>query len=134
MPLHFIVKMFAAWCAMLLVSVANGGLRELTYGRHVDELTAHQLSTATGIVLLGLVMRAAISRWPPPSRRSAVLLGAGWAALTVAFEFLFFHFVAGHSWLALLDNYNIGAGRIWVFVVLWVAIAPSLFFRCRRSG
>mgnify|MGYP000856631211 CR=1 FL=1 len=134
MSLDFIAKMLAAWCAMLLVSIANGGLRDLSYGRHVDELTAHQVSTLTGIVLLGLVIRAVVRRWPPPSARSAVLLGLGWAMLTVAFEFLCFHFVAGHSWSALLDNYNIGAGRVWIFVVLWVAIAPSLFFRCRRSG
>ena len=52
-----------------------------------------------------------------------------WAALTVAFEFVFFHFIGGHSWSELLANYNVGQGRVWVFVVLWIAVAPWFFFR-----
>jgi len=68
-----------------------------------------------------------------PSRRGRGGLAGGrfWAALTVAFEFLFFHYLGGHSWAALLANYNVRQGRVWVFVVLWLAVAPFLFFRYR---
>jgi hypothetical protein len=52
----------------------------------------------------------------------------------VAFEFLFFHFVGGHSWSELLANYNIFAGRVWVVVLLWVAAAPYVFFHFRRPA
>lgn len=31
-------KTLAAWLAMLAVSVANGAVRDFTYGRHISEL------------------------------------------------------------------------------------------------
>ncbi len=127
-------KYLAAWLVMLAVSVANGAVRDFTYGRHLGELAAHQFSTASGILLLGAVIRGFGKLVPPSSGREAVAIGLLWAALTVAFEFLFFHFVGGHSWSELLANYNVLKGRVWVFIVLWVATAPYLFFRFRRPG
>ena len=125
-------KYLAAWLVMLLVAVANGAVREITYGPHVDELTAHQISTVTGILLLGLVIWLCSAVIPVSSDREAVSLGLFWAALTVAFEFVFFHFIGGHSWSELLANYNVVQGRVWVFVVLWIVVAPWLFFRWHR--
>ena len=133
-PMAGIWKYLAAWLAMLLVSVANGALRDLTYGKLMSELAAHQLSTLIGILLLGAVIRGFVRRYPPASGRHALAIGLGWTAMTVAFEFLFFHYLGGHSWSALLANYNVAEGRVWVFVLLWVAIAPYLFFRCRRAA
>lgn len=127
-------KYLAAWLVMLAVSVANGAARDFTYGRYLDELAAHQVSTASGILLLGAVIWGFGKLVPPSSGREAVAIGLLWAALTVAFEFLFFHFVGGHSWSELLANYNVLKGRVWVLVVLWVAGAPYLFFRFRSPG
>ena len=122
-------KYLTAWFVMLLVSVANGAVRDFTYGRRVDELTAHQLSTATGVLLLGIVIRGFVRLYPPASGREAISIGLLWMALTVAFEFLFFHYVGGHSWSELLGNYNVLKGRVWVVVLAWIAIAPYVFFR-----
>jgi hypothetical protein len=125
-------RYLAAWFAMLLVSVLNGALRDFTYGRHMPELLAHQLSTLIGIVLLGAVIRRYMRRWPFASARQALFVGLFWMALTVAFEFLFFHYVGGLSWAALLANYDLSAGRLWPLILLWVAFAPYLFYRLRR--
>ena len=125
-------KYLTAWFVMLLVAVANGAVRDFTYGRHMEELTAHQLSTATGVLLLGIVIRGFVRLYPPSSGREAISIGLLWMALTVAFEFLFFHYVGGHSWSALLGNYNVLKGRVWVVVLAWIAIAPYVFFRLDR--
>ncbi|QID19841.1 hypothetical protein G3580_12880 [Nitrogeniibacter mangrovi] len=122
------------WCLMLLVAIANGGARDLLYGDRMSELAAHQLSTAIGMVLLGALMWGFCRRHPPASDRAALAIGVFWMSLTVAFECLFFHFVAGHPWSALLANYDLSAGRIWVLLLLWVALAPSLFFRLQPKG
>lgn len=127
-------KYLAAWIAMLVVSIANGVMREFTYGRHMSELAAHQLSTATSVLLLGVVIWVFGRRHPPASARHALAIGLGWAALTVAFEFLFFHFVGGHSWSELLANYNVLEGRVWVLVVLWIAVAPLAFLPFHRRN
>ena len=125
-------KYLIAWFVMLLVSIANGTVRDFTYGRRMDELTAHQLSTASGVLLLGIVILGFVRRYPPSSGRMAVSIGLLLMALTVAFEFLFFHYVGGHSWAELFANYDVSKGRVWVFVLIWVAVAPYLFFRLGR--
>jgi hypothetical protein len=127
-------KYLAAWFVMLLVSIANGAIRDFTYGKHMDELTAHQLSTLSGVLLLGIIIWRFIRLYRPSSSQQAVLIGLLWLGLTVAFEFLFFHYVGGRSWSELLSNYNIFKGRVWVVVLAWIAIAPYVFFRLTRPA
>lgn len=127
------IRIFAAWFVMLIVSVLNGTLRDFTYGKHLPELLAQQISTVVGIVLLGLVIFLYARRWPFTSARRAWQTGLTWMSLTVAFEFLFFHYVGGHSWQTLLANYDMSAGRLWPLILLWVACAPYLFFRLAPS-
>ena len=122
-------KLLAAWFVMLLVSILNGTVRDFTYGRYMDELSAHQLSTGSSVLLLGIVMRVFTRLCPPASGREAMSIGVLWLALTVAFEFLFFHYAGGHAWSVLLANYNVLAGRVWPLVLIWIAIAPYLYFR-----
>ncbi len=118
-----------AWFVLLLVAVINGGLRDLTYGRHVSELLANQISCVIGILLFAVVISRYVRRWPPASARGAWFIGVFWMALTVAFEFLFFHYVGGHTWEALLANYDLASGRLWPLILLWVLVAPYLFYR-----
>jgi len=123
------LELIVVWGIMLLVSVANGACRDFTYGRRMRELAAHQLSTVTSIIALGLVMFTYIRLYPPTSSLQALGIGLFWMMLTIAFEFLFFHYFGGHSWSSLLRNYNVFEGRVWVLVLLWIAIAPYLAFR-----
>jgi hypothetical protein len=127
-----ILRYLLAWFVMLLVAVANGALRDFTYGRYLSELHAHQLSTLSGMILLGIVMWGYVHFWPPASMRQALFIGLLWMGLTVAFEFLFFHFVARHSWAELLSNYEVAQGRMWVFLLAWIVLAPCLFYRMRQ--
>jgi hypothetical protein len=121
-----------AWFPMVAIAVANGLLRDLVYGRRMAELRAHQLSTLLGIVLLGLYIWAVMQRWPPISGGQAGRVGLLWFILTVGFEFGFGHYVAGHSWKRLRQNYNLMAGRVWPFILVWVAVAPYVFYLVRQ--
>jgi hypothetical protein len=118
-----------AWFVLLLVAVINGALRDFAYGKHVSELFANQLSCLSGVILFGVVFYQFMQRWPPASARQAIYIGLFWTALTVAFEFLFFHYAAGHSWDELLANYDIAHGRLWPLILLWVAFGPYVFYR-----
>jgi hypothetical protein len=123
------MRYLIAWFVMLLVAMINGALRDLTYGRHVSELLANQISCLSGIILFGVVFYQFVRRWPPASARQALCIGLFWVVLTVAFEFLFFHYVAGHSWTKLLANYDIAHGRVWPLILLWVMFGPYIFHR-----
>jgi hypothetical protein len=127
--LSLLWKLLLVWIIMLLVSVANGACRDFTYGKRMGELAGHQLSTVSSIIVLGLVIFAYIRLHPPPSSLQALGIGLFWMILTIAFEFLFFHYVGGHSWSSLLRNYHVHKGRVWVLALLWIATAPYLAFR-----
>ncbi len=122
-----------AWFVMLGVAMVNGGLRDLTYGRYLPELAANQISCASAIVLLGLVIYGYVRRWPLRSAHRAFAVGFLWLALTIAFEFLFFHYVAGHPLDELLADYDVRAGRLWPVVLLWIWLAPWMFHRFLRN-
>ncbi len=120
------------WLPMVLIAIANGLLREWSYGNYISELRAHQLSTLTGIVLFGLYIWLILRWFPPASAGQALAIGLIWLGLTVAFEFVFGHYVAGHSWSRLGQDYNLAAGRVWVLVLVWLTVAPSVFYRWLR--
>ena len=125
-------RLLLAWLVMLVVSVLNGVARDVGYGRELDPLVAHQLSTLYGMTLLGVVIGAYAWRWPFASAAAAWRAGWLWLALTVAFEFVFFHYFTRHSWEELLANYDLSAGRLWLVLLLWIALAPAVFRRLWR--
>jgi len=116
-----------AWFPMLALAIANGALRQLTFGKRMTELHAHQLSTLTGSIILGLFIWFIIRIWPPASSRQAVSIGFVWVSLTVAFEFAMGRFLMHRPWPILFNDYNLAAGRVWVLFLVWLALAPYIF-------
>lgn len=126
------LKYGLAWFPMVVIAVLNGVLRECVYGKFVTELRAHQISTLLGCIFLGVYMAGLIYLWRPESAGQALDVGALWFVLTVCFEFVFGRFVGKHSWKRLLQDYNIFAGRVWILLLIWVGIAPYVFFSVMR--
>jgi hypothetical protein len=131
-------KYVLAWFPMVPIAILNGAIRQAAILPLVGELPAHQISCFTGILLLGLYMYWVVRKWTPVSMRQAVGLGILWVAMTIAFEFVFGHFVMGNSWERLFHDYDLSAGRLWVIVLLWTAAAPAflrwLVGSARTSG
>jgi hypothetical protein len=122
-------KYILAWFPMVAIAIANDVLRESSYGKRLSELAAHQVSTLTAVILFGVYVWSVVRIWRPASAAQAIAVGLLWLAMTTAFELLFGHYVAGHSWQRLLLDYNLLAGHIWLLVLVWIALAPYLFFR-----
>lgn len=123
-----ILRYILAWLPMVLIAIANGVLREGTYGKQVSELRAHQISTLTGILLFGVYIGILTQVWHLESAQQALIIGFIWLLMTVAFEFLFGHYVAKHSWQRLWQDYDLRQGRVWLLVLIWIAIAPFVFY------
>ena len=128
------IRYAIAWLPMLVIAIANGALRQLTFAKVMPELRAHQLSTAIGSILIGLFIWAVVRVWPPTSARQALSIGLVWLALTVAFEFVFGRFVMHRPWSQLLHDYNVLAGRVWAVFLVWLMLAPYVFSRLRRAA
>jgi hypothetical protein len=126
-------RWITAWLGGALIGVANGIVREATYGRRAGEFAAHQISGVTAVAAFAAYFRALDRRWPIPTARDAVAIGAAWLALTVAFEFSFGRLVAKQSWDELLADYDLRHGRTWPLVLAWIAAGPGVT-RARRRG
>ena len=120
-----------AWLGGPLIGIANGTLRELGYKDRVGERTAHQISTVTALALFAVYFERLDRRWPLPTARDALRVGALWLVLTVAFEFGFGRGVAHSSWEELLADYDVRRGRLWPLVLVWIALGPAIV-RARR--
>ena len=118
-----------AWFPMVLIAVANGAVREVWLVPRLGEAAARQASTLALLALFAIYIGAVLKMWPIASRSQALAVGAMWLFLTLAFEFGLGYFVSHLSWRQMLADYNVAAGRIWVLVPIWVAIAPYAFSR-----
>jgi len=121
-----ILRYTLAWVPMVFIAIINGTVRDLGYGKHLSELRAHQVSTVIALMLFGAYILALTRLWRIDSTQ-AITIGLIWLLLTLGFEFLFGHYIAEHPWEKLLHDYNLCAGRVWVLIPIWIAIAPYLF-------
>ena len=122
------------WLVLMLVAVANGALRQLTYGEWVSTLLAHQISTFTGVLFTGFAVYSFMHSRPLDSKAQAWLIGGAWLMLTLLFEFIFGYHIAGHSWDMLFYDYNLLAGRVWLVFLVWVLVMPYVFYRISRAS
>ena len=120
-----------SWIGMVAIAILNGAIREKAYGPFMGELPAHQVSTFIIILLFGAYIWVLTGTYPIESPTQALIIGVMWLVMTVIFEFVFGHFVMGHPWSGLLQDYNLFKGRVWSLVLIWASVAPYLFYRIR---
>ncbi len=122
------------WFALLALAIANGALRQSTFGKVMPELRAHQLSTLIGSVVMGVAIWLVIAAWPPASGRQAIAIGVVWLGLTVAFEFFMGLVLLRRARAEVLGDYNLRRGRVWVLFLAWLTVAPWLFHSLQSAG
>ncbi len=123
-------KYFIPWIPMTAIAFANATLRQLVFLKFTNELRAHQLSTITLILLCSVYVWLIFPHLHIPDTRHAFLAGGLWVFLTILFEFALGLFT-GRSLSFLLRDYNLMAGRIWLFFLLWLFLLPYINFALR---
>ena len=118
-----------AWVAMAAIAIANGALREATFGKALPELAAHQVSTLIGSIAMGVFIGFVVRFWPPASDAQAWAIGVLWLGLTLVFEFAMGLVVMKKTWAQALADYDVRKGRVWPLFLVWITIAPWLFHR-----
>jgi len=121
-----ITRALVIWIVLLVLAVANGGVREALLIPRLGEGKGRALSTITLSLAILLLTWLSLRWMHPSSLGDAWTIGGLWLALTLAFEFLAGHFVFRKPWSELLADYNVLAGRIWILVLIVTALAPYL--------
>jgi hypothetical protein len=129
-----IIRAIVIWVLLLGVAVLNGTAREFLLAPRLGAQAGHVAST---LILCAAIFVVALlfTRWiGPRSRGGAMLIGAVWLALTLAFEFLAGHYLFGSSWERLLADYDLLRGRVWILVLLATLFAPAWGFGWSRAS
>lgn len=126
-------KYILLWFPMVIIAILNGVARVGLYGKQMSELSAHQLSCFTAILFFGIYIWLIESQWPLSTSEQALTIGAIWLGMTICFEFLFGHYVIGHSWSKLFHDYNFFKGRLWILVLIWTTIGPWVIYKLRAK-
>jgi hypothetical protein len=120
------VKAVIGWLILFVVMFTNGAARVFFLQPRLGEDPARQMASLTGVVLVLLGSWLFVRAAPRATLRQLLWVGLGWLAATLAFEFLFGHFVSGQSWSALLADYNVLKGRLWSLIIPSVCLGPWL--------
>jgi hypothetical protein len=105
-----------------------GIMRELWLVPQLGEQTAHQLGTLIVTAAFLVVIGTFVHRMELDTDE-ALVIGIGWLAGAIAFEFGLGRYVDGLSWGRLLADYDLTRGRLLLLVWLTVGIGPYVFAR-----
>lgn len=122
------IKYALAWTLLAVLAVGNGVIREMVYGPRMTERAAHQISTISAILLFTLYTVWLESVWPLTSMKQAAGIGGLWLCLTLAFEFSMVCLVQKRPLSDALAEYDLKAGRLWILVLVSVAVLPWAVF------
>jgi hypothetical protein len=124
-------RSLVVWLGLLVLAIANAGVREALITPSMGALAGHVISTITLCAAILVLSWVTIGWIRPRSSGDAWAIGGLWFGLTVAFEFLAGHYLFGNPWSRLLEDYNVFRGRVWVLALLTTALAPFLCARAR---
>jgi hypothetical protein len=107
----------------------NGAARDVVLVPRLGDPAARALSCLTLAGLILLITRLSLPWIRPASSNDAWMIGIVWLGMTLTFEFVAGHYLFGTPWPALLADYNVFAGRLWILVLIVTLIAPALVYR-----
>lgn len=126
-------KALIIWLSILALAIANGLFREVVLLPAFGIPAAFVLS---GLLLSALIIGVAwVSLpWLHLGRPGQLwLVGFGWLALTLAFEFSF-GLAQGKSWRVMFEAYTFKDGNLWPLVLAVTACAPFIAAKIRRRA
>ena len=112
------------WLAIACLAVLNGILRQQLVAPMLGSGLALPISGITLSLMVFLVTYIFIGFFRTTEPADYFLIGAQWVVMTLAFEFLFGHFVVGKSWGQLLQTFNIAQGDLFLVVLVVSLLSP----------
>lgn len=129
--MSFVPRWVLLWFVLAMVAVLNGLLRETVLAPVLGERLALPVSGILLSTLLILVVYLAQPRLGVTDTRSCFLLGLLWLAMTLCFEYLFGHYIAGKAWSEIHQVFNPAGGNLFLLVMLATLTAPWLAAKLR---
>lgn len=117
------------WLGLLFLAFVNASIREMVYKNWVSDLSAHQISTFTGCLIMFVYAFFVTGKWPIPSYSYSFKISIIWVGLTIIFETLMVLGYIKKDIIFLLDSYNIFKGQLWPLFLVWLGLLPFVLKR-----
>ena len=123
-------RALAAWMCIVLTESVLGAAREIFIAPVIGDLRARQWGVLFGCLVTFLVALAT-ARWlNAVTRRTQLMVGLFWVALTVVFEVTLGRALS-LSWTRILSDYNPAHGGFMLLGLAFMAFAPLLAAKLR---
>ena len=113
------------WLFIAVASTMNGMFRSLFLVPRLGEHMAHVLGVLILIIVVLLSSSVLVNRVLKEYANSDLfLIGILWVVLSVSVDFVFEYYLLKVPWTAILHDYNLFSGRIWICVLMTEFIGP----------
>lgn len=124
----------AVWVVILFAAILNGTVRDLVLVPRLGDPIARAISCFTLAAVILLVTWILLDWVGPASMHDAWTIGVTWLAMTLTFEVIGGHYLFRTPRSALLADYNLFAGRLWILVLIATLTAPALAYHAGRNS
>jgi len=126
-----LLKATGIWLVIVVAAILNGVFREKILVPVVGAGWALPFSGLTLAVLVFLITLMSVSFICFSEPKDPIGIGLYWVVLTLSFEFLFGHFVAGKPWKEIVQVFNIQKGDLFLVVLFVTAVSPWVAAKVR---
>lgn len=133
--MYFILlKATGVWLLIVIAAVINGVIREILFVPMLGIEMALPLSGIVLSIIIFLFSLLTVSFIGASETKIYLFVGMYWMFLTLSFEFLFGHYVAGKSWHDIMQVFNIREGNLFSLVLLVTAFSPWASAKIKGHG
>lgn len=125
------LKAMSIWLVMVFFAILNGIFRENVLLPYLGESISLPLSGITLSLLIFAITYFSFKLFEGQSSRTYLLIGLLWVVMTLSFEFLFGHYVMGHTWGELLKVFDVNGGNLFVVSLLFSLFSPLVVSKLR---
>jgi len=121
-----IIRALGVWFVLVIAAIFNGTFRVAVLSPNLNEQLSHILSTVMLIVIIFIITGIFVSKLKKVTKNELWITGLIWVAATLIFEFIFGHYVMGHSWEKLIADYNFLKGRFFLLIIISTLVSPYI--------
>lgn len=132
MTMNMIFRAAAIWFSIACLAVGNGIIRESIIAPSFGVAYALPFSGLTLSIIVFVVAYFSLSFIGAKAQPACIFIGIQWVVMTLAFEFIFGHFVAEKSWAELVQVFNVANGNLFILVLLVSLLSPSIVAKVKE--
>lgn len=120
------------WLMIVVIAIANGAVREKLLIPIIGSGISLPVSGLLLSLLIFIVAYVSVPYFGYGERNGYIAVGVLWFFLTLAFEFLFGHFIGGKPWADILQVFNIRSGDLFAIALITTLVSP--WFSAKLRG